>query len=167
MTPWLLSLMLAALPPARQAPEPEDLARARYEAIAGDVAEIVAAEPALFRGKFGRQRTAVLLLSVAFHESAWRLEVDTGLSRGDAGRSCTLWQHNEGRGKVCDELLADRKKAVRLALDKMRRSQRACRGPVEEMLRVYASGSCQRGLTESRKRVETAQRWFAARPPGE
>ncbi len=165
MTPWILSLMLAALPPARQAPETEDAARARYEAIAGDIAEVVASEPPLFKGKVGRERTAALLLAVAFHESAWRLEVDTGLSRGDAGRSCTLWQFNLGRGELCDELLQDRKKAVRKALDFVRRSQRACRGPVENMLRVYASGSCERGQTASKTRVETAQRWFAARPP--
>ncbi len=165
MTPWILSLMLAAIPPARQAPELEDLARARYEAIAADVAEAVEEAPPLFRGKHGRHRTAALLLAVALHESAFRLEVDTGASRGDAGRSCTLWQFNFGKGELCDALLADRKLAARKAIELIRRSQKACRGPVEDMLRVYASGSCKKGERESRVRVETAQRWFAARPP--
>lgn len=172
MAPWLLAIMLLVAPPGRvPARESEADGRARYAVIAEDVAAVASdsTELPLFGGKRARERTAALLLSVAYLESGFRLDVDDGRTRGDGGRSCTLWQLNAGRGRVqgfsCGELLANRRRAAKIALWAMRRSAAACPGPVDLMLRVYASGSCAKGERESADRVHLAQRWFAAHPP--
>jgi hypothetical protein len=101
----------------------------------------------------------VLLLAVAWRESAWRADVDTGETRGDHGRSWSLWQI-QGHGQ-----LTDRRTAVRIALELMRRSQTACTGPVPLMLRAYTSGSCEAGGDASKQRVLLAQRWYARVQP--
>jgi hypothetical protein len=171
VTAWILSLLLVVVPPGRvPARESEADGRARYAEIAADIAAAVADEAPLFAGQFGRERTAALLVSVALFESGFRVDVDRGVTLGDHGASCTLWQLNLGRGRIdgfsCGELAANRRKAAALALRAMRRSRAACPNlPIEDMLRVYASGSCERGARESAERVRFAQRLFARHPP--
>lgn len=167
MAAWILVLLLAIAPPGRTpARESAEAGRARYEAIAADIAAVVEDpdEAPLFGGPLGRERTAALLVAVAYMESGLRVDVDTGSRRGDGGRSCTLWQLQRGR-LGCAPLLADRRLAAREALHAMRLSQGACRGPIDRMLGAYAAGSCDRGAVASRARVHLAQRIFAAHPP--
>ncbi len=167
MTSWLFALLLAVAPPGRvPARETEEAARVRYLDIATDIASVASdpAEAPLFGGALGRERTAALLAAVAYMESGLRLDVDDGRTRGDSGRSCTIFQLSRGR-KACAPLLADRRAATREALHSMRRSAAACPGPVEGMLRAYAAGRCSAGEDESRARVQLAQRLFAGHPP--
>lgn len=163
---WLVSLMVSASPPGRSGRESQHEALTRYESIAGDVMHVVEREPPLFGGAKGRERTAVLMIAVALHESAYRLDVDRGETRGRIGE-CSIWQIVPAERGSCDAW-KDRRLAAGIALERMRRSQRACMKPgvpVEHLLAAYASGSCTRGHKESRIRVETAMRWFARKPP--
>ena len=107
---WILSFMVAAAAPGRatyitEATETKAEAQERYEAIAGDLAEVVWSpnEKPLFRGSDGRARTAAVLLSIMLHESAFRKDVDSGIgkhARGDSGRSWCMMQINIGTGKT-------------------------------------------------------------------
>ena len=96
LTTYLLTAMLAWVPAkAHQARETADATQARYASIASDVAIVASdpAEPPLFQGSDGRVRTALLLLSVAYWESAFRPDVDGGLVGGaslNAGEFLTI-----------------------------------------------------------------------------
>jgi hypothetical protein len=177
---WLLSIMLSTLPAGRMtrpadAVESAEEGKARYAMIARAIAEVShdPAERPVFGGRVGRERTAALLLAVSYFESSWRRDVDLGLGKaafGDTGRSCGLFQAHIGKGTTgegwsCTDLLSDRTRAVRSALASMRRSANACRAlPAQDLLRVYASGSCERGGKESKLRVDKAAEWFSTRP---
>jgi hypothetical protein len=172
-----------------EANETKDDAMARYESIAQDVAQVIwdTEEKPLFQGPNGRARTAALILSVMLHESAFRKDVDTGigkLARGDGGRSWCLMQMNIGSGRTIswnktkyrfakdgdpvDEILPsytgqmlvqDRKNCIRAGLHGIHGTR--CGGlPVREWLRAYASGSCEKGSTESRRRMDVAIAWY-------
>lgn len=104
---WLVSLMVSVAPPGRklyipEAQETVEEATSRYEDIAKDVADVVwdPQEKPIFPGSRGRERTAMVLLSVITFESAFRKDVDFGigkLSRGDGGKSWCLNQINLGK----------------------------------------------------------------------
>src|SRR5262245_66320038 len=97
---WLLGVMVATAPPGRsrfptEARETPEDGRARYAAIAHAVAE-VALDPderPLFSGDRARERTAALLLSISWHESGWRRDVDLGIgshARGGGRYHCVM-----------------------------------------------------------------------------
>lgn len=107
---WILSFMVSVAPPGRtmyhsEAQETKKEALVRYEDIAKDVIEVVydpKTKP-LFGGKWGRARTASLILSIMLHESAFAKNVDYGVgkyARGDQGRSWCLMQMNVGKGRA-------------------------------------------------------------------
>ncbi len=162
---------------------------ARYETIARDVYVVVKEEPSLFGGKYGKGRTATVLLAVALMESGFHKNVDFGLgklARGDNGNSWCLTQQNIGTGRTMSwnkakqrwaragdppeeveqgwtgpELVTDRQKCLRVALRGIRSSFNACREyPLPERLRSYASGTCKAGGEASAKRMNFAARWF-------
>lgn len=99
---WLMSFMVAMVPPTMkqwypEAKEAPEAASARYESIATDVSIIVwdPANPPLFKGPYGREKTAAVLESIMLHEGHFRRDVDYGLGkwgRGDGGRSWCLMQ---------------------------------------------------------------------------
>jgi len=149
--------------------------------------------PPLFKGNDGRAKTAAVVLSVMWFESQFRKDVDFGVgdrSRGDSGRSWCLMQIQTGSGRTWAwnaaknrfaeprdpaedvergwtgaELTADRKKCILAGLRIARMSFNACAGlPVADRLRVYASGSCNKGARESEHRVGLAMRWVKRNP---
>lgn len=179
---WLTATMIAAAPLSRFSPgrvnqsavESAEDATARY----GDLAEAVARvaydpdEPPLFAGPHGRAKTALLLLSVAYHESGFRRDVGTGELRGDHGRSCSYFQFNIGTGTnlaghTCDDLLASHEVAARDALKLVRVAMRTCiRLSVPNRLSMYVSGRCV-PHRQAKARYTTAMRWFSiASVPG-
>jgi hypothetical protein len=146
MIAWILSLLLAAVPPGR-VPEREsaEAGAARYQAIAEDIAATTSSK-----------RTAALLVAVAVHESGLRLDVDTGATRGDGGRACGLWQL---QGTSCD---LPRREQAGIALARVQRSFRACSGNDDRFrLAAYASGSCDKGWPESAAMVDSWRRLLA------
>lgn len=114
-------------------------------------------------------------------------------SRGDGGRSWCLNQLNLGRpnehGKTPTriiitssggyrfttnqnegwggkDLVEDRKKCFYSALAVLRSSFNSCGGTsTQDKLKLYTSGSCGKGETESRRRMNLALRWMQRKPP--
>lgn len=115
------------------------------------------------------------------------------LSRGDGGKSWCLNQLNLGKantqGKTPtrivvnigggyrfttkadegwggEDLVSDRKKCFHAALAVLRTSFASCgMTPLQDKLKVYASGSCDKGETESRRRMGLALRWMQTKAP--
>jgi hypothetical protein len=109
-------------------------------------------------------------------------------ARGDQGKSWCLMQLNVGAGRTIkwntkhdrpprwgddpadifeghkgEELVNNRKLCIQEGLKVLRVSFSSCRGkglPLNQRLRVYASGSCERGAQGSAGRMNTAIRWF-------
>ena len=125
---------------------------------------------------------------------ALRRDVDFGeghLARGDHGNSVCLMQINVGKGRTprynpskkrfaytgdpeselvpgytADELLQDRKKCFTTALRLARQSFHACGNlPLDQSLRLYASGHCDAGGEESKHRMDKGMKWFASHKP--
>ncbi len=152
MTAWILALMIVMQPRAPW--------RATYEATATAIADVVEASPPLFAGELGREKTAALLVSLAWFESTFRPD-----ALGDHGEAHGLYQVH-GRGE-----LADPHEATEVALELVRLSFTACRArPVEERLAWYAGGGfdCSApsaaALRASRHRVLRAM-WLVRHEP--
>jgi hypothetical protein len=194
---WILAFITAVAPPGRKlyyphAQETREEAMVRYNDIAQDVVEVVydSNTKPLFRGKTGRARTVSVILSIMFHESGFRKDVDLNLgkyARGDKGNSWCLMQLNIGTGRTLKwnkkhnrrvrwddppeeihhgytgpELIADRKLCIREGLRVLRLSMGGCRKlPLNQRLRAYASGNCKNGAKQSEVRMGTAMRWYA------
>jgi hypothetical protein len=176
---WLLGVMISTAEPGRsrfpkEARETLEEGRARYAAIARTIADVALdpEEPPVFTGERARERTAALLLSIAFHESGWRRDVDLGLgpqARG-GGRYYCIMQVAVDRGKKASgwtgpELIENRSRCVRAALDILQRAKSSCRaqGP-DAWMRIYTSGRCTHGRKSADARLSTARRWLGAHP---
>jgi hypothetical protein len=142
---WLVAAMFAWTP-AHEAD------RARFTEIASDLVAVVydPAEQPLFPGEDGRAKTALLLASIAAHESTFREDVENGKARGDGGNSWCFMQLHIGSGKTVEgwtgaDLTSDRRLCFRAGLHVARESFRMCNAfPVNEKLSAYASGQCGR-----------------------
>lgn len=98
---WVVDRMITWAPPGlayiKEAKESEEEGRRRYEDIANDIMTVTydPAERPIFQGDNGRAMTTALLTSIAFYESAYRKDVDSGVgpkARGDSGKSWCLMQ---------------------------------------------------------------------------
>lgn len=99
---------------------------------------------------------AAALVAIAWHESHFRPDVDSGKVRGDAGRSWGLWQIRCGSSASCSRYVSDRRLGASRALWLVRKSVGACRRyGSSAALRAYASGSCRKGASASAARVDT------------
>lgn len=190
---WLFTMMVAAAPLERaERIEPfpgwaETAAERgeRYAAIAADL-EAVVYDPEvkpIFRGPRGRAKTAALIMAVAFHESGFARDVDFGPcyrgksgdgTRCDSGRAACLMQVHADHGKTPDgwtlqELFEDRKKCFRAGLRLLRSSFGQCRANAyEHRLAAFASGRCDRGLTESAALIRLGDEFATVSPvPGD
>jgi hypothetical protein len=143
----------------------------------------------LFTGPNGRAQTVSVILSVMLHESAFMRHVDLGLgkyARGDHGASWCSMQIKVGDGKTMrwnvkydrpvawndskddifdgytgEELVQNRKLCISEGLKILRISFGATKGlPLDERLRVYASGDRERGSAASQARMRPAMLFF-------
>lgn len=161
---FVFAFFVAAMPVSQHvSSEAPAVTWARYEAIASDIAEVASApdvEP-LFRGSDARARTAILLASVAVSESQLRADVDACTRKGDGGKSATIFQLQRAPREAC----TDRQLATRIAIERVRASMTQCRTmPESERLAAYISGSCRKGVGESKRRFERAFRWMRQHP---
>lgn len=171
LTAWLLSIMLATVPPGRsrrpeEARESAEAGRARYVAIARAMAEVSLdpAEAPLFSGERGREKTALFLLTISRHESHWKRHVDLGLgphARGGGGRYHCMMQilvkgERTPEGFTKEDLVKSRHACFRRGLHILQRAKRFCddAGP-RAFLNHYASGTCHRGARAAGKRWKT------------
>ncbi|MEP7126336.1 MAG: hypothetical protein ABJE95_35720, partial [Byssovorax sp.] len=92
----------------------------------------------------------MMLVAIAHHESGFLPSVDTCTRRGDTGRSISMFQILHGpnwEGHSAEEICANRKLAVRLALNVLVRplAQRGKGGKPhltpQQVLNAYVSGS--------------------------
>lgn len=175
---WLLSVMLSAVTPGKsrypiEAVELPAQAMERYEGIAAAISRVSLdpRERPLYPGALGRARTAALLLTLSYHESSWRRDVDYGLgnlAHGGGRYHCILQVAVDGttqEGWNETDLVSDRELCVRAALHILQRSRGGCRsrGP-DAWLRLYASGDCTRGGKAIDKRLKTLRSWLAEHP---
>lgn len=196
---WLVAFMTQFAPPGRptwvpEAKETKIEAEARYESIAQDIQTVISEEEPLFKGPQGRIKTASVILSIMFHESGFRKDVDLGAgkqAKGDGGNSVCMMQLNIGKGRTfswntkklrpalpadppdevmegwtAKDVLADRKKCIRAGYRIIKLSFGATSGlPALEWLRVYASGRSDAGSKESRSRMGLALKYFGEHKP--
>ncbi len=148
----VLTVMLALSPPERWTALPghEEAPAARLERY-GAIARDIAAE--------GRDEAgAGLLLAVAWHESGFAHDVDTGRcyrgpgweGRCDSGRAVCLTQLQLPR-REREAARTDRRTCLRLGLEGIRRSLATCRTSIPAHRFAGLSGSCSRGLAGSRR----------------
>lgn len=182
-TGFVLSLILQVSPPSRvesmQArKETQESISQRLESIANDIVEIVW-DPKIgpvFKGPYGRELTAGMLVTTFVEESNFRAEVDDGTVRGDSGASWCLGQiklsnmrikfedngfysySQNKEGYSGKDLVTDRKLCVDSALRVLRTSQDYCKHitGASNRFAAYASGKCSIGQDVSRRRVERA-----------
>jgi hypothetical protein len=149
----------------------------------------------LFGGPHGRSQTVTVILAIMLYESGFRKDVDFNLgkyARGDSGDSWCLMQINIGTGRTRpwntvkdrpaiaaddpddvfegytgEELIADRKTCIREGIKVVRLSMAECASlPLDQRLRSYASGSCEKGALQSSVRMGTAINWFEHKKRG-
>lgn len=170
---YLLAAMIAWCPPsvhyyqmdqAMSDQDKYDYTYARYESIAQDLSDVVMNEDerSLFDDKDGKLKTAILMLANASFESGeFREDIDNTNATGDHGRAYCLMQIQLRPG----ETIRDRKDCFRLGLARIRESFKACPGyRQEEKLAVYASGHCNVGLDNSKKKFNRAYSWLKENP---
>jgi len=167
----------------------------RYEGISQSIAEVVYhpnSKP-LWNGNHGRARTALTVLTIMYFESGFRRDIDLGIERerlsmygwNDYGRSWCMMQIHLGKknrvenGQVVldsaamtpqgwngRQLIEDRRKCVAAGLTVIQRSFKAChRLPFNQKLRVYASGSVDKGGEASASRMKKMVKLFAEHLP--
>lgn len=181
---WVYALVLFASPVDKRAAwqeqagdavpvaqrETRSEGQARYWSIAKDIVRVTEDPEVapLYPGPDGWARTVALLVAVGKTESAFRKDVDEGSARGDHGRSWCLFQIQTGRGHVAvgsptmrtwtgPDLVKDREKCVRVAIEMLRQSLGACRRLAEpDRLSAYTSGQCLSDERESRRKTRLA-----------
>lgn len=181
LSAWLLSIMLTAVPPGKsrhpvEARETAEQGKARYAAIAEAIAEasLDEEETPLFAGPNGRLETALVLLTISFHESHWRRHIDLGLGpralRGGGRYHCMMQiavpKEKTPEGWTAEDLVKSREKCFRRGLHILQLGRRHCakdHGP-RSFLNLYASGRCNGGGKAVAKRWVTFDRWRAQHP---
>ena len=165
LSAWLLSMMLATVPPGtsrgEHARETAKQGKARYALIANAMAKVALdpKEQPLFKGKDARAMTALLMLTISLHESHWRRDVDLGLGKQARRKYSCMMQILVPKKKTPEgwtrrDLVTSREKCFRRGLHILQRAKRFCKdaGP-RAFLNHYASGYCDRG------RKPVAKRW--------
>jgi hypothetical protein len=162
MVSWILTLM--------QALQPDAPWKSSYEDTAAAIASLVESQDPLFEGSNGREKTAALLVAVAWAESRFNSK-----AVGDEGKSVGLYQvfHSnlptpEGFGRT--DILGNPTNATAVAYRMLRYSFEMCaRVPFTERLGAYTGGTCtgERAVWASKYRMSLAKKVFDAHPPGD
>lgn len=117
-----------------------------HTATAAAIADVVDAEPALFKDDTSKLRTAALVLAISFRESSFKND-----ARSKTNDHCLMQIH--GR----PDLAADVRACVRVGLAMLRESMRMC---PSHPVAFYASGpgACS---NERAKRISNDRMWLA------
>lgn len=142
------------------------ITEARYADIASTIADVATdhEQAPVFEGADGRERTAILLASIASFESGcFRDDVHfcARTGSGDGGHAWGIYQSHLSRARVCWSL----RSATVVALEQVRESFAACSSePWRYRLSLYASGSCAAGHREAENRSKRAAMWWTEHP---
>lgn len=149
---WVVGL-LAAL-------EPNAPYRSTYEKTAEAIARVSESEPLFPVEEEGEERTATLLVSLAWYES--RLRPD---AKSKNGRWYCLYQLEKGWLPNAKQSLVDPEMCTRAAVKVIRQSMTTCKSrPLTERLAYFTSGRCDRGGVESRYRMFLASKLLKEHP---
>lgn len=143
--------------------EKEAVTDARYMDIALAIAE-VALDPnqePLFDGDEGRVQTALVLASIASHESKFVSNIVNCQKSGDHGLAWGAFQTHSNKARTCASLVD----ATTIALAMARNSLNHCQTmALPDRLSIYTNGQC-RSSSASRARVNRALYYFAKNKP--
>ncbi|MDB4944374.1 MAG: hypothetical protein JWP97_3908 [Labilithrix sp.] len=147
---WVVGLLVALEPSAPWRPT--------FEKTAEAIARVAESDP-LFDER-GEERTAALLVSIAWYES--RLKPN---ARSKNGQWLCLYQVDKRHLPEPQKALEDPELCTRAALKIIRASLQACtRQRPDDRLAQFMSGSCERGGTESRYRMFLASKLLKDHP---
>lgn len=136
---WVVGLMMAL--------EPSAPWRTTYEKTAEAIARAAEAEP-LFEEK-GEERTAALLVSVAWYESHFKPN-----AKSSNGKWFCLYQIDKRYLSDPEKSLSDPEFCTRTAVKIIKNSFQQCdKHPENERLSVYLSGSCDKAVKQSKYRM--------------
>ncbi|MBS2013680.1 MAG: transglycosylase SLT domain-containing protein [Deltaproteobacteria bacterium] len=152
---WVMSLLVAL--------EPSTPWRATYEKTAEAIAKVAESEP-LFAEEKGDQRTAALLVAIAWHESRFKPNAKSSNNQW----FCLYQIDRRHLGPEPEKALNDQEACSRAAVQIIKGSLAKCKArPAEERLAVFMSGSCEKGLAESRYRTFLANKLLKEHPAPE
>jgi hypothetical protein len=147
---WVVGLMAAL--------EPASPWRATFEKTAEAIARVSESEP-LFEDH-GEERTAALLVAVAWYES--RLKPN---AKSSNGQWYCLYQVDKRWLPDPQKALDNPEVCTRAAVKIIKASLAKCSArPLEERLAVFVSGSCDRGVADSRYRMFLANKLLKEHP---
>lgn len=149
---WVVGLLMSLEPLAPWANT--------YEKTAEAIARVSESEPLWAAEEQGEERTASLLVALAWYES--RLKPD---AKSKNGQWYCLFQVAKSYLPDPNKALAEPEVCARVAMKLIRQSFQACRArPLEERLAIYTSGYCDRGGQESRYRMFLAKKLLKDHP---
>ncbi len=147
---WVVGLMVAL--------EPQAPWRPTFEKTAEAIARVSESEP-LFDER-GEERTAALLVAVAWYES--RLKPN---AKSKNGQWYCLYQVDKRHLPDPQKALDDPEVCTRAAIKIIKGSLQTCAShPLEERLAFFMSGTCDKGLPDSRYRMFLAGKLLREHP---
>lgn len=148
---WVLGLLTAL--------EPASPWRSTYEKTAAAIARVSESEP-LFADDRGPERTAALLVALAWYESRFN-----PAAKSKNGRWYCLYQIDKAHLADPEKALVDQETCTRTAMTLLRQSLAQCKARApDERLAAYTSGQCQAGGVESRYRMFLATKLLKEHP---
>jgi hypothetical protein len=149
---WVVGLLAALEPTAPWANT--------YEKTAEAIARVSESEPLFAVEDKGEERTATLLVAIAWYES--RLKPS---AKSKNGKWYCLYQIDKQYLPDPQKALTDPEVCTRAAVKILRKSIQLCSArPLEERLAIFMSGQCDRGLPDSRYRMFLAKKLMKEHP---
>ena len=147
---WVVGLMVAL--------EPSAPWRGTFEKSAEAIARVAESEP-LWADR-GEERTAALLVAIAWYES--RLKAT---AKSKDGQFLCLFQVDKRHLADPQKALDDPEVCTRAAIKIIRSSLTQCeKHPLDERLAQFMSGTCEKGLADSRYRMFLAGKLLKEHP---
>ena len=131
-----------------------------YGKTAEAIARVSESEPLFAVDDHGEERTATLLVAIAWYES--RLKPS---AKSKNGRWYCLYQLDRSYLPDAEKSLSDPEMCTRSAVKILRKSLEMCKArPLDERLAAFMSGQCDRGGAESRYRMFLAKKLLKEHP---
>ena len=147
---WVVGLMVAL--------EPSSPWRGTYEKSAEAIARVAESEPVF--DDHGEERTAALLVAVAWYES--RLKPN---AKSKDGQFLCLYQVDKRQLADPQKALDDPEVCTRAAIKIIRASLQQCaKRPYDDRLAQFMSGNCDKGVVDSRYRMFLAGKLLREHP---
>jgi hypothetical protein len=149
---WVVGLMVAL--------EPSSPWRGTYEKSAEAIARVAESEPVF--DDHGEERTAALLVAIAWYES--RLKPN---ARSKDGQFLCLYQVDKRHLADPQKALDDPEVCTRAAIKIIRSSLQQCgavKKALDDRLAQFMSGTCEKGVVDSRYRMFLASKLLREHP---